>query len=121
MPEIQIQGTWNDDFRHAHERMKVAVESLVGSGVMAYRLGGALHTMSNFLHEDEFPEELKEQYHDIIAECSTASHGDNESVWDATIRNMDPEKMQEIAERIVDLYDTIATDYWLPESLWPRR
>jgi hypothetical protein len=121
MPEILIQGTWNDDFPHAHERMKVAVESLVGTDNMVYRLGSALHTMFHFLGEDEFPEELKEEYRDIIAECSTASHGDNESAFDATIRNMSPEKMQEIAERIVDLYDSIATDYWLPESLWPKR
>ena len=120
MPEIQIRGTWNDNFRHAHERMKVAVDSLVGASPMAYRLGSALLTMSNFLREDEFPEELQEQYHDIIAMCSTASHAENESVFDATIRNMSPETMQGIAERIVDLYDTIATDYWLPESLRTR-
>jgi hypothetical protein len=99
--------------------MKIAVDSLVGTGTMTYRLGLALHTMFNFLREDEFPEEQREQYHDIIAECSTASHADNESAFDATIRNMSPETMQEIAERIVNLYDAIATDYWLPESLWP--
>jgi len=90
MPEMQIRGVWNDDFGHAHERTKVAVEGLIGTNTMAYRLGTALHTMFHFLREDEFPEELREQYRDIIAECSTASHEDNESAFDATIRNMNP-------------------------------
>ncbi len=121
MPEMQIQGTWNNDFDHAHERMKVAVDSLVGAGTMKRRLGNALHTMFHFLGEDEFPEELKEEYRNIIAECSTAEHTENESVFDATIRKMGTRKKQEIAQRIVDLYDSIATDYQLPDSLWPYR
>jgi hypothetical protein len=86
MPEIR--GTWNGDFGHAHERMKVAVESLIGGGSMAYRLGSALHMMFHFLSEDDFPEELKEEYRYIIAECSTASPTGNESVFDTTIRHM---------------------------------
>lgn len=70
----KIRGTWDRDFSHAHERMKVAVESLVSTGSMEDRLGNALHTMFHFLHEDEFPEELRMDYQSIISECSTVTN-----------------------------------------------
>ena len=113
----KIRGTWDRDFSHAHERMKVAVESLVSTGSMEDRLGNALHTMFHFLHEDEFPEELRMDYQSIISECSTVTPNGNESALDATIRHMSPQKKKEIAARIVNLYDSIARDYCPPESL----
>jgi hypothetical protein len=115
MPEIR--GTWKHNFDHAHERMKVAVESLVESGSMSERLGHALHTMSNFLNESDFPEGLKQIYKDIIAECSTASPEGSGSAFDATIRRMGYRKKKEIAGKIVYLYDEITRNYCLPESL----
>ncbi|MFZ3147411.1 MAG: hypothetical protein WA137_00035 [Methanothrix sp.] len=116
MPEIN--GTWDCDFNHAHERMKVAVDSLVGTDSLSKRLGHALHTMGNFLGEDDFPDELKGAYRDIITECSTRESIGRETAFDVTIRRMGYRKKKEIAQRIVDLYDTIATDYILPDSLY---
>lgn len=116
----EIRGTWNADFSHAHERMKVAVESLIGTGTLRKRLIYAVDTMYTFLRKDEFPEELRGEYADIIAECTKISPTGHESAYDATISRMGYQKKKQIAGRIVDLYDKIATEYILPDSLYPR-
>lgn len=76
--------------------------------------------MFNFLHEDDFSEELRGEYRDIIAECTRITPISHESAFDATINRMGYRERNQIAGRIVNLYDRIATEYILPDSLYPR-
>lgn len=63
------------------------------------------------LKTDEFPEELQEHFEELKKELTKVEGSGNEGGVAATIKCMSDEELEKIAEKILDLYDTIATEY----------
>jgi hypothetical protein len=90
------------DRHNAHERLSVALETLVGAGPIKERLRLAAVTLVALRTEDFAQGEARVRYTTIRADLTT------EATTDATIDALSVEQAEDITGRIVQLFRVVA-------------
>jgi hypothetical protein len=99
------------DTHNTYERLRLAVESLAtGRGSLQDRLYYALLNIYVFRVED-FPVKIRDEFREIIEETTKVKPIGDEGSIKATCRIMSDEEAEKIAQRIFDLFTTIARSY----------
>jgi len=99
------------DTHNTYERLRLAVESLAtGRGSLQDRLYYAFLHIYVFRVE-EFPERLRDEFREISEEMTKVKPVGDEGSIKATCNIMGDEEAEKIAQRIFDLFTTIARSY----------
>jgi hypothetical protein len=99
------------DTHNTYERLRLAVESLAtGRGSLQDRLYYAFLHIYVFRVED-FPERLRDDFIGICEEMTKIKADGGEGYIKATCRVMSDEEAEKIAQKIFDLFTTIARSY----------
>lgn len=88
------------------EKLHGAVYCLIGTSTMKVRLVEAFGTLS-FIPEDQIPEEIRQQFRDIMQLIRTAKSEGVEGRIKAAVRQMNESECYDIAKIILSMYDTI--------------
>src|SRR5688572_9766736 len=75
-------------------------------GSLPERLEDALKSQFLTLQDDELPEELHAEYHELHAKVTAVQDQELGSVA-ATVRQMDDEDVRDVAERFVAMYEAL--------------
>jgi hypothetical protein len=99
------------DTHNTYERLRLAVESLAtGRGSLQDRLYYAFLNIHVFRVED-FPERLRNEFREISEDMTKGKPVGDEGSTKATCNVMGEEEAEKIAQRIFDLFITIARRY----------
>jgi hypothetical protein len=94
--------------RHGtHERLWLAVEALAsGHGSLQSRLGDAGQTLVP-LRLADFPDELQSSFQELMERLSNKSALKEEGAVASTTSQMSDEDAEDVAKRIVELFDQV--------------
>lgn len=107
---------------YAHEKLSVAVDCLVGSGTLAERFENAyLSALGRLSNGQDLPAELQELLEPIQEGLTSVSDPKRGSLQ-ATLKTLDDEQLQGLAEQVVDLYGHVCAALGLERNygFFPR-
>ncbi len=88
------------------EKLYGAVYCLIGTSTMRIRLEGAYATLA-FIPEDQIPEDIKQQFRDVMQVVRSEKQAGTEGKIKAAVRKMDETECNTMAKIILGMYDTI--------------
>lgn len=98
------------------ERLYRAVSDLAaGTESVQDRLCSACLALSP-LKVEEFPEELQADFEALMREMSEREPSGNEGRFKATANFLSNEIAEQMAQKIVDMYDTVARKFCVPDQ-----
>jgi hypothetical protein len=97
-------GTFTVPTRYVRQRFWQALQSLVGSGSIQYRLEGAANALI-YLRSDELPECVRSEFEAILhALTKYPAEREGEGSIGASTRKLTPKNRAKIADRILSIY-----------------
>jgi hypothetical protein len=93
---------------YAWEKFHATVLTLAGPGALQDRLVDAYSSQLVRLKRDDLPRELQADFSEIEKALTSGTPTGDEGTIAAAVRAMSEQRRQEIAEKIVSMYDAVA-------------